>query len=51
MLKFLTINTLNYYLMKEYDYSVIGAGPAGSYIAKKLASQGFNVLLCDKKKL
>jgi digeranylgeranylglycerophospholipid reductase len=37
--------------MKKFDYIIIGAGPSGSYLAEKLASKGFNVGLCDKKKI
>ncbi|MDD4353671.1 MAG: NAD(P)/FAD-dependent oxidoreductase, partial [Candidatus Nanoarchaeia archaeon] len=37
--------------MKEFDYLIVGAGPAGSYLAEKLAIKGFNVGLCDKKKI
>ncbi|MFA5303047.1 MAG: NAD(P)/FAD-dependent oxidoreductase [Candidatus Nanoarchaeia archaeon] len=37
--------------MKDYDYLIIGAGPAGSYLAEKLASKGFKVGLSDKKRV
>lgn len=37
--------------MKEFDYLIIGAGPAGAYLAEKLAIKGFNVGLCDKKRV
>jgi geranylgeranyl reductase family protein len=37
--------------MKSFDYLIAGAGPAGSYLAEKLASKGFSVGLCDKKKV
>jgi len=36
--------------MKEADYLIVGAGPAGSYLAEKLALKGFKVILADKKK-
>ena len=38
----------------KYDVAVIGAGPAGSFAAKKLASRGYRTLLvdpCDNKKV
>jgi geranylgeranyl reductase len=38
----------------KYDVAVIGAGPAGSFAAKKLASRGYNTVLidpCDNKKV
>lgn len=34
----------------KYDAAVIGAGPAGAYCAKILASRGLKVLLMDKEK-
>jgi len=38
--------------MKEiYDVIIIGAGPSGACAAKKLISEGFNVLVLEKKKL
>ncbi len=33
----------------EYDVVIIGAGPAGSTVARKLASAGFSVLIVDKR--
>lgn len=33
----------------KYDTIVVGAGPAGSFTALKLAEQGLNVLLIDKQ--
>jgi len=35
---------------KEYDVIVVGAGPAGSTAAKKLAENGISTLLIDKEK-
>ncbi|KYK29113.1 hypothetical protein AYK20_00895 [Thermoplasmatales archaeon SG8-52-1] len=35
--------------MMKYDVVIIGAGPAGSYLAYKLKNQGINVLLLEKK--
>lgn len=32
----------------RYDVIIVGAGPAGSYAAYKLARQGLSVALCDK---
>ncbi|MHA1266022.1 MAG: FAD-dependent monooxygenase [Candidatus Helarchaeota archaeon] len=34
-----------------YDTVIVGAGPAGSLLAKKLADAGLNVLIIEKKKL
>jgi flavin-dependent dehydrogenase len=34
-----------------YDVIIVGAGPAGSLLAKKLADAGLKVLLVEKKKL
>ena len=34
--------------MKEYDAVVVGAGPAGSTTALRLAEAGANVLVVDK---
>jgi len=34
----------------KYDVAIIGAGPAGSYCAKKLAEKGLKVLILDKRK-
>ena len=36
--------------MKRYDVIVIGGGPAGSFISKLLAGEGFSVLLVEKKR-
>jgi len=33
-----------------YDVIVVGAGPAGSYVAYKLASSGYNVVVLEQKK-
>lgn len=35
--------------MIKYDVVIVGAGPAGSYLAYKLKNQGINVLLLEKK--
>lgn len=35
--------------MIRYDVVIIGAGPAGSYLAYKLKNQGIDVLLLEKK--
>jgi digeranylgeranylglycerophospholipid reductase len=34
---------------RKYDIIVIGAGPAGSVCARKLAEKGYDILLCEKK--
>jgi len=34
----------------KFDVTVVGAGPSGSFCAKKLAEKGFKVLLIDKEK-
>ena len=34
-----------------YDVIVVGAGPSGSIAARHIASQGFKVLVLEKKKL
>lgn len=34
---------------RNYDVAVIGAGPAGSVIARRLAAKGFQVLLAEKR--
>ena len=34
-----------------YDVIVVGAGPAGSTVTKKLAKTGLSVLLIDKEKI
>ena len=34
---------------KFYDVIIVGAGPAGSYIAYELASSGYNVVVFEKK--
>lgn len=36
--------------MSDYDVIVVGAGPAGSTMARRAAQRGVNVLLIDKKK-
>ena len=36
-------------VMIKYDVIIIGAGPAGSYLAYKLKNQGIDVLLLEKK--
>ena len=36
--------------MEKYDVVIIGAGPAGSYLAFKLKNQGLNVLILEKEK-
>ena len=33
----------------EFDVVIVGAGPAGSTVARKVASAGFNVLIIDKR--
>ena len=38
-------------MFKKYDVIVIGAGPAGCTAAKRLAENGFHVLLVEKLKL
>ena len=35
--------------MVKYDVVIVGAGPAGSYLAYKLKNHGINVLLLEKK--
>ncbi len=35
---------------KHYDAIVVGAGPAGSSVARKAAEQGVNVLIIDRKR-
>lgn len=35
--------------MTEYDVIVVGAGPAGSTVARRAAQEGLNVLLLDKE--
>ncbi len=34
----------------KYDVAIIGAGPAGSTVAKNLSEKGYNVILTDKSK-
>lgn len=34
--------------MNMFDVTIVGAGPCGSFIAFKLASQGFKVALCEE---
>ena len=36
--------------MKNYNVVIVGAGPAGSYLAYKLKNKGLNVLLLEKQK-
>ena len=36
--------------MKRYDVAVIGGGPAGSYVAYKLAEVGYGVVVLEQKK-
>jgi len=36
--------------MKKYNVIIIGAGPAGSYLAYKLKKQGISILLLEKQK-
>ena len=36
--------------MNNYDVVIVGAGPAGGYLAYKLKNQSINVLLLEKKK-
>jgi len=35
--------------MRKYDVVIIGAGPAGSYLAYKLKSQGISILILEKE--
>jgi digeranylgeranylglycerophospholipid reductase len=35
---------------KSYEVIIIGAGPAGSYTASKLASDGYSVAVLERKK-
>jgi len=35
--------------MKTYDVAIVGAGPAGSSLAYRLAGEGFDVVLIDKE--
>jgi len=36
-------------VMRKYDVIIIGAGPAGSYLAYKLKNHGISILLLEKK--
>lgn len=36
--------------MKEYDVAIIGGGPIGGYVAKKIAQNGFKVALLEEHK-
>ena len=36
--------------MKEYDAAIIGAGPVGCFIAKKLAKEKYNITVFEKNK-
>ena len=34
--------------MKKYDVIIVGAATSGTYLAKQLAENGFNVVVIDK---
>jgi flavin-dependent dehydrogenase len=35
--------------MKKYNVVIIGAGPAGSFLAYKLGKHGYSVLILEKE--
>ena len=36
--------------MKTYDVAVVGGGPIGGFVAKKIANEGYNVALFEEHK-
>ena len=36
--------------MNRYDVAVVGAGPVGSFVAKKIATEGYKVLIIEEHK-
>ena len=37
--------------MRDYDVIIMGAGPAGSTLARHLVERGFRVCILEKKKI
>lgn len=41
-------NPFNFFAMKQYDVVVVGAGPAGGFVAGTISKSGFNVALLEE---